>query len=64
MSSDLPKDVFEEVIQILYSIEDSPASEAYAVENIDALETEKNLKSSKCGGCFGGKEVEITFQEC
>ncbi|KKK84104.1 hypothetical protein LCGC14_2786720, partial [marine sediment metagenome] len=39
-------------------------SEAYAVENIDTLETEKTFNSSKCGGCFGVKEVEITIQEC
>jgi hypothetical protein len=64
MSSDLPKDVFEEVKQILDSIEDSPASEAYAVEDVDILETKKNFNSSKCVGCFGGKEVEMTIQEC
>ncbi len=64
MSPVLPKDVFEEVKQILDSIQDSPASEAYAVENIDTLETEKTFNSSKCGGCFGVKEVEITIQEC
>jgi hypothetical protein len=64
MSSDLPKDVFEEVKQILDSIEDRPASKGYTVENIDTLEMEKTFNSSKCGGCFGGKEVEITIQEC
>ncbi|HNW97987.1 MAG TPA: hypothetical protein PKK00_06215 [Bacteroidales bacterium] len=65
MSSDLPKDVYEEVKQILDSIKDCPKSEAYdAVENIATFETKKTFSSSKCGGCFGGKEIEMTIQEC
>lgn len=64
MSSDLPKDVFEEVKLILDSIKDNPPSEAYDVNNMDTLESEKTFKSSKCGGCFGGTELEITIQEC
>jgi hypothetical protein len=64
MSSNLPKDVFDEIKMILDSIKDSPSSKAYdAVESNDNIETEKKLNFSKCRGCFEGKEIEIAIQE-
>ena len=64
MSSDIPEEVFEEVKQILDSIKNSPSSKAYTAETIDTLEVEISFKSVKCSGCFKGKDVEITIQEC
>jgi hypothetical protein len=61
MSSNLSKDVFEEVEQILESIKNSPPSEEYEVENIDNLESEISFHFTKCSSCFKGKEVEITI---
>ena len=34
------------------------------IENDDTLDANQNLNSSKCGGCFRGKQIEITIQEC
>lgn len=64
MASVLPKDVFNEVKQILDSIQDSPASDEYSIESAHTSETEKAFDSSKCSGCFGGNDVEITIQDC
>jgi hypothetical protein len=64
MSTDLPEEVFEEVKQILDSIKNSPSSKSFPAENIDTLEAEIALQSVKCSGCFRGKDVEITIQEC
>ena len=64
MSSDMPENVLIEVMEILDSIKNSSASKAYNIENDDTLDANQNLKSSKCGGCFRGKQIEITIQEC
>lgn len=64
MSSNLPEEVFEEVKQILNLIKDSPPSKSYFSKTIDTLEDEIHSNSLKCTGCFRGKEVEITIQEC
>lgn len=64
MSSDLPKDVFEEVKAILDTIKDYPASKAYnTIENNDNVDTGE-ITASKCKGCFEKKDIEITIQEC
>ena len=64
MSDNLPEVVFNEVQQILNSIQSCPASKAYNVEYMDSLDTEPGCHTSKCRGCFGEKKVEVTVQEC
>lgn len=64
MSSNLPESVLEEVKEILDSIKDSSASEAYDIDSDDDLNTREASNQSKCGGCFRGEKIEITIQEC
>lgn len=64
MSSELPENVFEEIHKILNSIKDSPASKAYEIDKYNDLETNVIDNHSKCGGCFRGKKIEVTIQEC
>ena len=64
MSSKLPEDVYSEVKQILDSIIDSPKSKSFSAVTIDSLDNEILFKPKICIGCFNGKEVEVTFQEC
>ena len=66
MSSELPINVYEEVETILNLVKSSPASKAYntIIENNYNVEYETHTSFSKCNGCFNGKEVEITTQEC
>ena len=62
MSSDLPKNVFKEVEEILDSIKNSPPSRIYEVENRNKLVV-KNLDLSKCTGCSGSKRIKDVVQE-
>ena len=62
MSSDLPKNVFKEVEEILDSIKNSPPSRIYEVENRNKLVV-KNLDLSKCTGCSGSKRIKGVVQE-
>ncbi len=64
MSDNLPEDVFNEVQQIFNSIKSCPKSEAYNVEYMDSLETETDCHTSKCKGCFGDLQVDVTVKEC
>ncbi|MBP1616048.1 MAG: hypothetical protein H6Q13_3496 [Bacteroidetes bacterium] len=61
MSSELPKEVLEEVKKILDSIKDSPASKAYEITYNDTLET-GTISSSKCSRCLKNEDFEITIK--
>jgi hypothetical protein len=63
MSSDLPENVFQEVTEILNSVKNNPASIAYDTGGEDTSDR-KNVKLSRCNGCFGNKDVEVTICEC
>lgn len=63
MSDKLPKEVFDEVSEILNSIQNSPQSEKYSIESKNDLKVKALSHSSKCCGCFKGKNVEIEIEE-
>jgi hypothetical protein len=62
MTSELPEDVFEEVQQILLSVENCPPSRKYALEISDNIAREENRHFSKCKGCFNGKDLEVSIE--
>lgn len=64
MSFDMPENVLIEVMEILKSVKNSAPSKAYDIENDIASDANINLNSSKCGGCLGGSQIDITIQEC
>ncbi|MFH6961678.1 hypothetical protein ACHRVK_03740 [Flavobacterium plurextorum] len=58
MSSALPENVFKEVEYILDSVKNYPASPDYNTSRTDYIVTQKHT-TTRCGGCFQGRNLEI-----
>lgn len=63
MSSALPENVFKEVKSILDSAQNYPASPEYHAVNMDELPIENHSITTKCKGCYEGKNIEIEIDE-
>ncbi|MBS5020563.1 MAG: hypothetical protein KHZ60_10930 [Alistipes sp.] len=58
ISSNLPEDVLKEVIEILDTIKDSPASQAYDIEIQNDLDSYIKTNICKCGGCSNSEKTK------
>ncbi len=62
-SSNLPENVYKEVMQILNSIKDCPASEYYNIEDKELDPILSNKSESECGKCSKEEKVAITCRK-